>query len=719
MKHLKKLSVVLMMTTLFSVSFTSCIDNEVSPVVEAIYEAQADLIAAQTAVQNAEAAYKLAEAEYKLALAASENADAAYTMEQVAQLKISNDEALLVYQENQALLNIELAKLALQLDEVGANVALGYALNYRTYANAANALLNEKADEQYNLTEAQALINSNLPLYIQTKLETVVENAKFQIELHEAEIAILQALLDDPNSLPAQKTAWENRKAELLNLVAAKEAAVDMKKEEAYNIVAGWDGEDDVRDDFITLFEKYKDQADDTFTGANNWAKQIKDLQATIDAAQDAIDDYATALTNAQTAIDDAQTDVDNAETALGMDVAYSGYYTEDADGDPIAVGGAKYATPANLQEKLVNARIALLDATDAHNTYQTDLAGITASYNAAATALQIAQAAFDGNTYAADLDAAQDIVDDAQQAFDDAQQAYQDAKVAFEANPTGSVNADGLDVHADTQIGYGTIDLGEVGIHTDLAGDTYMRVDTWKETSIGSGQYVPASFYPTKYNTSDLAVYITNIKADAVSAENTNITLDSEIWIWEATGAGAMAVNDGAGNSVDGDKHALTAGEASTADSDNLAVFVNVELDDTSVSNLYTFNVATNMLGKDDFSGRTFDIDAPTYASPNYLVLTDANASYDTTPDSNGESTGDQDVLTAYAVLWNAKLAEKVAQDAFDTGDDALIAAQEAFDYQKELFEQGVANLAALKATMDAADEAEDDAYEAVDCRH
>ncbi|WP_456463728.1 hypothetical protein, partial [Lutibacter sp.] len=44
-----------MITALFSTSFTSCIDNEVSPLVEAIYSAQAGLMAAQTAVQNAEA----------------------------------------------------------------------------------------------------------------------------------------------------------------------------------------------------------------------------------------------------------------------------------------------------------------------------------------------------------------------------------------------------------------------------------------------------------------------------------------------------------------------------------------------------------------------------------------------------------------------------------------------------------------------------------------
>lgn len=51
-----------MLTALFSVSFTSCIDNEVSPLVESIYDAQADLLGAQAAVQNAEATLKTAQA---------------------------------------------------------------------------------------------------------------------------------------------------------------------------------------------------------------------------------------------------------------------------------------------------------------------------------------------------------------------------------------------------------------------------------------------------------------------------------------------------------------------------------------------------------------------------------------------------------------------------------------------------------------------------------
>ena len=88
-----------MMTTLFSVTFTSCIDNEVSPLVEAIYGAQADLIAAQAAVQNAEATKLEAEAAHELALAAFENANAAYTLEEVEELRIANAKAQLELDE--------------------------------------------------------------------------------------------------------------------------------------------------------------------------------------------------------------------------------------------------------------------------------------------------------------------------------------------------------------------------------------------------------------------------------------------------------------------------------------------------------------------------------------------------------------------------------------------------------------------------------------------
>ena len=63
MKNLKKLSVAIMLAALFSTSFTSCIDGEVSHVVESLYQAQADLLAAQAGVLEAEAALLMAQAE--------------------------------------------------------------------------------------------------------------------------------------------------------------------------------------------------------------------------------------------------------------------------------------------------------------------------------------------------------------------------------------------------------------------------------------------------------------------------------------------------------------------------------------------------------------------------------------------------------------------------------------------------------------------------------
>lgn len=723
MKNLKKLSVAFMLLTIITTSFTSCIDNEVSPIVEEIYENQADLLAAQAGVLDAEAILLTAEAEYQLGLAAyqqalaeGEVADATYRLEQVETLIISNAEAQLDLEESQAKLNIKLAELINELNEVGAIQAVSHALSYRTYINVADGLLNSKYDAEVNLAEAQYEVDFGLYSdFAKTALEADVKQAALQVEWQQVYVDELLALIADPNSLAAQVTAWEAREDELNAMADLLDAKDEVLQETMQNLIDGWDGEDDIRDDFINEYER---QVADSLS----WSNLIKVQQDIIDAALLAVGTYDADLLAAEGDVTAAETAAETAETALGMEdanenaVVHANYYTVDADGDAIAIGGVKYTTPANLQEVLVNAQIDLADATDAHSTYETDLAALTASYNEAATALEAAQAAFDGNTYASDLADAQSDLTDAQTSYGVAEQAYTDAQVAFAAAPTGSVTADGVDVHANGQISYDDIDLGETGIHSDLAGDTYMRVNTWKETTIGSGLYVPASFYPTKYNASDLAVHITTIKADAVNAENVNITVDGDIWVWEATGAGAMVMNNGAGALVTADDHALTAGEAIDADNDDRAVFVNVELDDSSISNLFTFNVATNELGKDDFSGRVLNIDAPNYASPNHLVLVDTNASYDNTPDSDGESTGNMDELTAEAVLWNAKLDVAIAQDAFDTGDDALVAAQDAFAYQKELFEIGVAELAILKTAKTNATTADTDAKKDVD---
>lgn len=743
-----------MMTTLFSVSFTSCIDTEVSPMVEAIYEAQADLIAAQTGVQKAEAALLTAQAsaaqaqaDWNAAQAAQveaitagivdDNAFQALKREQeilviMAEANLAVAEAQNALAEENLNWEIAMAELMAELDAANVELIEDYANEYMLAMNAANVIQSDLLEAEGNLADAELMLTGAVGsevsfAYNLAMLENAVAVAQASVDDTQAKLDMFNDYAEDPiaakelldaqrTDLRAQYEALQQDRAdqlEVINLINFDESERDTYTGQLTG-VAG-----------TPLFDHNAD-----VTTKNNNLASIETAQDLIDDYQEAIDDYAGVEATLTQAVTDAQTAVDTAEAALGMEdadgdtPAVGAYYPVDADGDLIAIGGAKYAAPANLQEVYVNARIDLLDATDAFNTYESDIAALVASYNAAAVALANAQAAFDGNTYAADLTAAQTDVDNAQTAFDAAMLAYTDAKTAFEAAPTGSDVEDGAML--------AVTDLGEVGIQDGPTGlTTYMRVATWTETSVGSGNYIPATFEPTKYSTASLATELAALYAldgtpyagGEVGAEYA-VSGDTEVVLWNQDGTST----DGAGNPIPLPFNTtyLTGGEAQDALSVvgnidiEIAYFVEVESDDVVVTNLYAFNEATNMLGNNDFSDRAFDIDAPTYASPNYILITDANASYDVSPNANGQddTAGSEgtDEFTAYAALWNAQLDLAIAQDAFDTGDDALVAAQEAFDYQKELFDEGVANLAALEATMDAADTAEEDAMEAVD---
>lgn len=720
MKHLKKLSVVLLLTALFSVTFTSCIDDEVSPAVEAIYAAQADLITAQVAVQNAEAAKLEAEAAYELALAAMANADAAFTLQEVEELRIENANAQLDLDLATAEFNITMVDLLAQLDEAGAQVALDYALKYRAYANAANDLLIDKADAVYDLALAQAQADANYPLYAVEGLEMQVANAEYQVGIEQAKIDALQALIDDPNSLPAQVTAWEAERADLAITRDLKQAELDAKTAERDNLIAGSNGEDAVRDAFVLEYEGY---VADSLAMSN----AIKAYQDDIDDWSAALATYAVDLANAETAVDNAINAYDDAWTALGLtdgadtDIFIANYFMVDANGGAIAIGAAKYSPATNSQEEYVNARIDVLDATAELAAYQADFDALVSTYNTAANNLNAAQIAFDSANYAGDLTTAQAAVTTSLAVggdYNNAKKAYVDAKTAFEADPSGSVTTDGDGNHSNAffPASPNDFDLGNTGIHTDMSPLTYMRVATWKETTLGSGNYVPASFYPTKYNTADLAVEAAALIADAGNTIATN----ADIWLWEDAAA-TMPINDIDANVIYADSQFLLGPDAIKADTEDIAVFVNVESDDSSVSKLFTFNVATNMLGTNNFSARPFFTSGTGTVGDPYtfnatLTFGDTDAGYDNTWDGNTSNPQTDNTLTAEAALWNLKLAEFIAQNNFDLGDDLLAAAQDAFDYQKELFDNGVANLAILQGDLDDATTAEADAQTTVD---
>lgn len=151
-----------MITTLFSVSFTSCIDNEVSPLVEAIYEAQADLIAAQAGVQNAEAALLLAQANAVQAQAAAQaQANASLTTGQLAVLManaaFTNAQAALIMAQANSLASMTAAQVLNLIAEAGltdAQAALIIAQSNAIEDMTAAQVLGLIASA--NLTDAQA-----------------------------------------------------------------------------------------------------------------------------------------------------------------------------------------------------------------------------------------------------------------------------------------------------------------------------------------------------------------------------------------------------------------------------------------------------------------------------------------------------------------------------------------------------------------------------------
>ncbi|AMC11431.1 hypothetical protein Lupro_09215 [Lutibacter profundi] len=446
MKKIKRFTVVLMITALFSTSFTSCIDNEVSPLVEAIYSAQADLMAAQTAVQNAEAnllaaqaAAAQAQADYTTAQAAQADAitagiiaddayDAAVREQQLRTLAAQTDlnvanaqNALAISQAN---FDLEMIDLMAQIEAAGVTLAAEYATKYSIAMTHANNTLSQKLTAEASLATAQLMLNGNVSwTYFLAQLEATVFTNQANITALETAIADLEAYMQDPSTPEAQKTMWEDRVAELDALLAAKDAEITAKMNE---ITALADLQAS-RDEIVTRYENALADLEDAQADKQDFLDDIALAEADILMWQDAIDSYPADLAAAEDAVATAQA---NYDAAL---VVYNDAVSTFDDAD------AALTTATNNLDDL-NAALALLDA-----SYQTAIANLATE-----------QALYDAGIAGAnaDLVAAQANLAAGVDAVDVAQADY-DAKLAvFEADPSGFVWEAGvneaLGLHAD-----------------------------------------------------------------------------------------------------------------------------------------------------------------------------------------------------------------------------------------------------------------------------
>ncbi|MDP2069495.1 MAG: hypothetical protein Q8K04_11110 [Lutibacter sp.] len=755
MKHLKKLSVVLMLTALFSVTFTSCIDNEVSPLVEAIYEAQADLIAAQAGVQNAEAALLLAQANaenaqatYTASLTAQVNAETAgiiafnayeaaqrtqWLLELVAETNVAVAAAQHDLQIAQAQFNIDMAALTAQMQAAGANLAVGYAYDYMYAMQVVNSLKGEKLTKQGQLALAELYLKAGTPettwaLYL-AGLNTKLSTEQAKVTAAQAAIVTLNTAKANPTAietqlagLKTQKATLEARKVQLVGLIALAEQ----------NRLTAQKAVDDAVAFMADPAGPYATTKASLATWKANYTADslaIKTQTANVTLHTNAINSYDATYTALKGDVNTALGVIGwkpMTTDALVIANPYVGVATSPASGrlkdiaDVTAAIGSYGTAPVYVYGgmsndvprtgaaaltaygKLWNADLALLK-------FEADFAELTASYNAAAAELAVQQAAFDGSTYTADLATANTNYNTALTARNNAQTAYNTAKTAFELAPAGSVVTDGPGLASDVDAWFNTIqfDLGNTGLE-GLGATTYMQVTSWRETTIGSGLYVPATFAATKYSTATLATKVTALIADAAYSIDDN----TDIYIWNDL-AGTMPFDDynqattSANYSADASAISSTVPAMTQLALPTAAVFVEVESDDISIPTLWTFNVATNKLGTNSFASRSYTSDGLPKSGSNtwtaVLTFTDTDAGYLSTWNGSGVM-GAPDTLTAQAALWNMGLELAKKQYAFDTGSDALNDAKDDFAYQKELFDLGLTTRANLQGAVDAA---------------
>jgi hypothetical protein len=625
-----------MMTILFSVSFTSCIDNEVSPLVEAIYEAQADLIAAQANVQNAEASLLLAQAQ-------AEQAQADYIAAQTAQVEVETagmeaDNAYEAAQREQYLLqlvaqtnlNVANAENALALAQVafetqmaaaiaameaaGAELAVTYAGKYALAMADANNLMQQLLGAKANLASAELMQTGGVSWeYYLAQLEGQVAikmAAKANLELA---IADMEAYIADPSTPEAIISGLKAQNQAYHEAMDAKEIEMQVQ----YNKIMAIYQENGVRNEI-------DDRIFDSLDEHNYAVGEKNDRLAWISDAEDDIEGWELALTNYPAALAALQLTKDNATTA--KNTAQSVYNA--ANSAQITANDAQIAADAALT--FLEGELAQLYA--ALQTAANTLASEQATYDTG-----IVGATTANNTAIADVTAAEG-------ALATAQSNYTYWKSVFEANPAGSTWFDEVTVLGTPTAGADGYPNTMIGNHNDAIATSYRRVLTWVEGPAGE-------FYPATY----AATSVATIPADNLPAE------DYEEF---TTAAYPNGINTGTPTTI---------------------FYVEVENDDVSETNVNIFNAMVAALGDENiFDNPPVLGDSPYLTGDAYANLWDAQLAQLVTQDYLDNFGNDLAAAQADYDYWknlyeNELALLDAAQATLDAANATLVAANTA----------------------------------------
>lgn len=701
-----------MMTTLFSVSFTSCIDNEVSPLVEAIYEGQADLLAAQAAVQTAEAAYLTARANAEDAQADLTIAQAAQVDAYTAGLLENNAYNALVHEQQlmslaastatavaqaemaleiaQANFNIEMAELAADLEAAGAQLATEYAYAYRYAMEAANYILMDKLEAEADLAEAQLMFtdygSDTLSwAYVLAMLEgDIATEMANKVALEDA-IAVLEATMADPTSIEAIRSQLDAEEDAIDALIDAK----NIEMAEKFNEIMAIYEENGIADEFIDRFEEANDDLEDIISEKEDQEDIIEAAQEAIVELEAILADYPAALAAAVTADADAtlaeeaaQTVVDDAVAALGEEVLPAAMAGDDAI-DPVVT----------YYEELWNAQLVLADAQAAWTLLDTDVAALYVTYQDAIDALALLDAGLPALEAALAAAEAAMVPLVATQVTEQGQ--YDAALAIYVADPSGVTwNSDDVSdpTTADDVIGDHTDDDDPNTTETyyevlTAAPDPVTFAATAYPSAAGGADLTVAQFALVNNDYSTLAVgEFYNVEANDASDTNADL-LNIEV-----------ADLDAANDAVAAQQLLIDAANEAITDYDVLLA----EANETFLyqQSLYEEGAALLAAAQDVVDAADADVVAA------QTVVDDAVAALgmEVLPAAEAGDDAIEDAETSYELLWNAQLAALDAAEALadlEACDEACIQAD--IDAENDTIEEATAKIAAIQPVLDA----------------
>lgn len=299
---MKKFTKFLMAAFFSATVLTSCIDNTVSSGIEAIRQAQANLINAKAETEEANAAYQNALAAVQTANAAYRNAEAQSMLETVESQDIANQEALIVLSVNAANAEADLVDAEKALEEAldaladylatqGLEDAEDYLVDYRDAMDEVYDYAGDIADQNETISELMKFMSApGGDTYALLK-----ERMERQLVLREAELAIAQEIRDDVAAVTgdasAAATLWATTEAEIQTL-SNDYYALDVSIAEAENTSdAAWDvvdGLEETIDEYDELVEVDLVDAEDELADSQD---QLADAE---EAKTDAETEIAT-----------------------------------------------------------------------------------------------------------------------------------------------------------------------------------------------------------------------------------------------------------------------------------------------------------------------------------------------------------------------------------------------------------------------------------------